>query len=352
MNPRIIKALLKKDLTLFTSNRFYMLITIVGMIFYVGIYFMLPSTIDEKFDLAMYAPETSSTFSRLSNQDGLNVEYYPDEAKLKQAVLDHKVQAGIALPSNIMEIWAAGNIPLITVYYASDTAIEIRDAVVTLIKEISYEQTGQSLKFDTQQEILGTDMVGDQLTLRDRMRPFLAVFILLVEILSLASLISTEIEQGTARALLCTPMQVGDMFAAKGILGIGLALVQAVLFMIIVHGFDNQPVVVLVTLLLSSIMVVGIGFLLASAARDVTAVTSWGMLIFIIFAIPGFGIIVPGILSDWVKVIPSYYLTDTVNRVINYGAGWHDIWFNMVVLICFTALVVWGGMAALRRRYR
>lgn len=352
MNFRIIKALLKKDLALFTANRFYMLITIVGMIFYIGIYFVLPSTVDEKLSLAIYAPEVPPSFSRLTGQEGVSIEYFSDENDLKQAVADHKFQAGIALPADVMKSWAAGSKPLITVYYASDTSIEIRDAVVTLVKELSYAQTGQALNFDTNQEILGPDMLGSQLTLRDRMRPFLAVFILLLEIMSLASLISVEIEQGTARALLTTPMRVGEMFMAKGILGIGLALVQAILFMALVGGFAHQPDVVLVTLLLSSIMVVGIGFLLASVARDVTAVTGWGMLVFIIFAIPGFGIIIPGMLSDWVKIIPSFYMTDTVNRVINYGAGWHDIALNLIVLTVFTAMVVCGGMAALRRRYR
>jgi ABC-2 type transport system permease protein len=98
-------------------------------------------------------------------------------------------------------------------------------------------------------------------------------------------------------------------------------------------------------------MVVGTGFLLASLARDVVGVTGWGMLILIIFAIPGFGTTIPGLLSGWAKVIPSYYLTDTVNRVTNYGAGWGEIWLNLVVLAAFTAAVVWAGMALLRRRY-
>lgn len=351
MNFRIIKALLRKDLALFTGNRFYMLITIAGLIMYIGVYFILPSTTDEKLSLAIYAPEIPPSFSQLSDQAGIDIQYYSNESSLKQDVSDHKFQAGIVLPDNITEAWTTGNKPLITVYYASDTAVEIRDAVVTLVKELSYQQTGQSLDFDTKQEILGPDMLGSQLTLRDRMRPLLAVFILLVEIMSLASLISTEIEQGTARALLTTPMRVSDLFMAKGIIGVGLALVQAILFMALVGGFSHQPAIVIVTLLLSSVMVVGIGFLLASIARDVTAVTSWGMLIFIILAIPGFGIIVPGLLSDWVKTIPSFYLTDTVNRVINYGAGWNDIGLNLIVLTGFTALVIWGGMVALRRRY-
>jgi ABC-2 type transport system permease protein len=56
MNARVVKALLKKDIALFTSNRFYLLITVVGLVFYIGIYFVLPAQLDEKLSLAMYAP--------------------------------------------------------------------------------------------------------------------------------------------------------------------------------------------------------------------------------------------------------------------------------------------------------
>jgi ABC-type multidrug transport system permease subunit len=184
------------------------------------------------------------------------------------------------------------------------------------------------------------------------MRPLLAVFILLVEIMTLASLISVEIEQGTARALMVTPMRVPDLFIAKGVLGVGLAFGQAIVFMALVGGFGHQPLIMLTTLVISSIMVVGTGFLLASLARDVTTVTGWGALILILLAIPGFGTVIPGLLSDWAKVIPSYYITDTVSRVANYGAGWAAVWTNLVILAGFTVAVVWAGMLTLRRRYR
>jgi ABC-2 type transport system permease protein len=352
MNTRVIKALLKKDITLFMSNRFYMLITIVGIVFYIGIYFIMPSKVDEKLSLAMYAPVMPPAFNQMLNQDEANVELFSSEDALKQAVLDGDYQAGISLPPDIMNTWAEGGKPEITVYYASTAPTEIRDAVVAIVKELSYAQTGQSLNFETTEEVLGPDMLGNQVALRDRLRPLLAIFILLVEILTLASLISVEIEQGTARALLVTPMRTTDLFIAKGVLGVGLALVQAVLFMAIVGGFNHQPLIILTTLVIGSVMVVGGGFLLASLARDVMSVTGWGVLILILLAIPGFGAAIPGLISDWARVIPSYYLTDTVSRVANYSAGWGEVGANLAILAGFTAVIIWLGMFTLRRRYQ
>jgi ABC-2 type transport system permease protein len=352
MNGRAIRALLKKDLALFVSNRFYFLITIVGMAFYIAIYFLLPSTIDEELSLAVYAPVLPPAFEQLTGQPGADIDMFDSVESLKDAVQNGDYQAGIALPADIMDTWAAGGQPQITVYYQASSPPEVSQAIVTLVKELAYSQTGQALNFQTTEEMLGPDMLGAQIALRDRMRPLLAVFILLVEIMSLASLISVEIDQGTAQSLLVTPLRPRELFLAKGILGIGLALGQAILFMALVGGFDNQPLIVLTTLLLGSAMVVGVGFLLASLARDVTVVTGWGLLVLIVLSIPGFGVTIPGLLSSWTKFIPSYYLTDTVSRVVNYQAGWGDIGLNLAILTAFTGVIVALGLFALRRRYQ
>lgn len=303
------------------------------------------------FQVFRVDPVMPPAFNQLVEHEGVDIQRFADAESLQQAVLNGNYEAAVALPADILDKWATGGKPEITVYYAASAPIEMRDAIVTLVKELSYAQTGQMLNFNTSQEVLGPDMLGEQIALRDRMRPLLAVFILLVEILTLASLITVEIEQGTARALFVTPVRTADLFIAKGAMGIGLALAQSLLFMGLVGGFSHQPDIILVTLLIGSAMVVGIGFLVAALARDVMAVTGWGMLVLILLAIPGFGTAIPGLLSDWTRLIPSFYLTDTVSRVANYGAGWADIWDNLAGLTGFTALVVYGGMLALRRRY-
>lgn len=352
MNFRTMRALLKKDLALFLSNRFYLLITVLGLVFYIGIYFLLPQTADEKLKLGIYAPVLPPAFQQLTGQPGMEIKMFNSLDELKTSVEKGGYQAGISLPADIMDVWQAGGRPGVTVYYPSASPPEVGQAVVTLVKELSYAQTGQALNFDTTEEVLGPDMLGAQLALRDRIRPLLAVFILLVEILSLASLISTEIDQGTARALLVTPLRTREFFIAKGTLGIGLALAQAILFMALVGGFHNQPLLILMVLILGSAMVVGLGFLLASLAHDVTVVTGWGILLLIVMAIPGFGSAIPGLLSGWTQVIPSYYLTDTVNRVVNYNAGWNGVGFNLVVLTIITFIIIALGLFTLRRRYR
>jgi hypothetical protein len=352
MNGRTVRALLKKDTALFLSNRFYMLMTIVGLVFYIGMYFILPQTVDETLKLAAYAPVPPPAFAQLTDESGMEIKLFDTEDALKQAVLEGEYTAGIALPADIMAVWASGGQPTIAIYYPSSSPTEVADAIAALVKELAYAQTGQALAFNVNAEVLGPDMLGSPVPLRDRMVPMMAIFILLLEIMSLASLITVEIEQGTARALLATPMGIGDLFTAKGILGGVLAMAQVIIFMLLVGGFSHQPLLMLVTLLAGSLFAIGTGFLVASLARDVMAVTGISLVIFVVLAIPGFGSLIPGMLSGWAKAIPSYYLTDTINRIANYGAGWGDVALNLAIVSGIAALFLGLGMIALRRRYQ
>jgi ABC-type multidrug transport system permease subunit len=75
-------------------------------------------------------------------------------------------------------------------------------------------------------------------------------------------------------------------------------------------------------------------------------------LLLILLAVPSFGAMIPGLLADWAKAIPSYYLVDTVNRVANYGAGWSEVGGNLAIASGITVAIIAAGLLALRRRYQ
>jgi ABC-2 type transport system permease protein len=221
-----------------------------------------------------------------------------------------------------------------------------------MVRELAYLQTGQSLAIDISAEILGPDMLGEQIPIRDRLRLLLAVMLIMFEMMGLASLISDEVEQGTIGALLVTPMRVRELFAAKLIMGVTLAFIQGVLFMAIVGGLSTQPLIISISLLLGSILFTGTGFLIASLAKDMLTSMGWGITILLIYSIPAFGIMFPGTVTDRAKAIPSFYLADTIHQASNFNAGWGDVWGNLLILLAFNLVIVWGGIMALRRKFQ
>jgi ABC-2 type transport system permease protein len=104
--------------------------------------------------------------------------------------------------------------------------------------------------------------------------------------------------------------------------------------------------------MLAAILVTGIGFLIASLAKDMMSVLAWGVLALVIMVVPSMITLFPGVITEWVKVIPTYYVVDTVDSVAGYGSGWPDIWPNLLILVAFSAAFLLAGMVALRRRFQ
>lgn len=351
MNWRIISTLIAKDFSLFFRKRFFTALTAVGLIMYLVIYFIMPNSVNDTLELGLYTPVTLPVFTQLQ-EEGLEIVVVESEAALKEAVIDGKYVAGASLPADILEKLSSNQKPTINLYFTPDVPVEMKDAVMVIIRELAYMQTGQALSIEVSEKILGPDMTGKPIPPRDRLRPLIAVLILMMETLGLANLISEEVEQRTIQALLVTPMTIKDLFAAKGITGTSLAFGQAVLFMAVVGGLSGQPLIILVTLLLGAVLVTGVAFLIASVSKDFMSVLGWGVLAFILLVIPSLSVMFPGTITGWVRVIPSYYLVDTVHRAANFGSGWGDIWPNLLILLGFCLVITWIGITLLRRKFR
>ena len=351
MNLRIIGALISKDFSLFFRNRFFALMTVFALITYLTIYFVMPSSVDESLKIGLYAPVMPPVFEQLQ-EESLEIEVVESDEALREAVTEGQYVAGVALPADIMEKLLLGQKTQITLYFASDTPDEIKDAVEVLIRELAYLQIGLPLALEVTEEILGPDMMGMQIPPRDRLRPLLVFFILIIETMGLATLIGEEVERRTIQALLVTPMTVKDLFAAKGIMGASLAFGLAALFMAIVGGISGQPLVILAALLLGAVLVTGIGFLIGSVAKDMMSAMPLFLVALIPLLIPTVSVMFPGLITGWVKVIPSYYLVDTLHRAANFGAGWGDVWQSLLVLLGFNIVIFWIGITALRRKFR
>lgn len=349
MNWSTIRALVAKDFSLFFRNRFFAVITVLGVVFYLVIYFVMPSTVEENLQIGLYSPVMLPVFEQVEGE-GLEIKAVDSEEALEEGIINGEYVAGIALPADILAGLVSGEKPTITMYFSSDVPDETKEAVVVLIRELAYLQAGQPLAVDISEEVLGPDMMGLQIPPRDRMRTLFAVLLIITETMGLANLITEEVERRTINALLVTPVSVKELFTAKAITGIGLAFVQAVVFMTIVGGMNRQPLIMLVTLLMGSVLVTGLGFIVAALAKDMMSVMAWSMVGLFPMMIPSFGVMFPGLVTGWVKVIPTYYLVETVHRVTNFGAGWGDIWLNLVILLGFDLVLVLIGTMALRRR--
>ncbi len=352
MNARIISALVAKDLLLFFRNRFFALITVLGLVFYAVIYFLLPAEVDELLTIGVYGPTFPPEIAKQMEEIELEILRAPSIEALQAAILEGEYNVGAVFPADLASQLASGQRGEMTLYFGSDLPVEVMDYYTMFFREIGYQLSGETINIEAEEVILGPDMAGAQIPQRDRMLPLFAIVVLLTETLGLATLISSEVDRGTLRALLITPMKVRELFAGKMTTGVGLAFFQAAFLMAVMGGLAEQPAAVLLALLLGSVLVTGLAFLMGSAARDMMGVIGWGVPAIVILSIPSFGVVFPGSVSSWVQIIPSYYLVDAVHQLANLGAGWGDVWQNLAILLGFDLALVPLGLITLQRKMR
>ncbi len=351
MNGTAITALIAKDLRLFFRNRFFAFVTVLGLVFYVIVYWAMPASVDETLRLGMRVPPPlRALLAEDEEVEGVQLQFVASDEELQQYVVNGDVLGGIAFPDDALERLRAGETPTVTIYLASDAEPEVREMLVVLVEALALTASGVPLDVRVHEEILGPDLAGSQVPSRDRMLPLLAVMVLMVETLGLASLIAEEVHSGAVRALLVTRLRVSTLFAAKTLTGIVLILPQAALLMLLTGGLSRRPLLVLIALFLGALTAIATSFLMASVGRDMLSVMGIGIPAFILLALPTFGVLFPGAFTGWVRLIPSYYLAETVHRVANFGAGWGEVWGHLATLAGINALLYALGIAALKRR--
>ena len=181
MNWKSIWALIQKDVSLFYRNRFFAFVTVGALVMYIVIYFIMPSEVDETLRIGFFADRLPEEFTEQLDGEGLVVYYADSVEDLRQAVLDAEVTSGFAFPPGFMDSLAGQTNPEVEVFFPSDLPQEAKDIYILLLKELSFTMIGQPLNIDVSEEILGEDLVGQQIPLRDRMLPMIAVFVLLLK---------------------------------------------------------------------------------------------------------------------------------------------------------------------------
>jgi ABC-2 type transport system permease protein len=251
-----------------------------------------------------------------------------------------------------MEKFERGEKPDVKIYFSPETTEVTRDLVRVLVEGMSYEQTGQITDVNSMEIVLGPDLLGRDIPLRDRMRPLFAVLLLLMEMFGIAQLLIVEAERRTVQGLLVTPVRIRELFAAKCITGVLLAFVQAALFMVIAGGMNNRPLIIITALLLGALLVTGISFLIGALSRDFMSSMGWIFVALIVLIVPAVGIMMPGTITGWAKIIPSYYVVLPVHQAVHYGSGWGEVWHYLLALAGFNLAFLSIGIAALRRKFQ
>ena len=359
--PALVAAIVRKDLLEFSRDKLWVALTAMALVMFVVIFWLLPDRVDETIRVGIVPSGLASALQQLALADdevGLEVIGFSDEESLRAAVAGEadggpEVQVGLALPEAFVVRVATRQDVTVRVYVDAAVPREVRGAMTSAVRELALMLSGAPLPVTLPEGdviVLGEDRAGDQLPLRERLRPLLVFFVLITESLALASLIASEVASRTVSAIVVTPARVADLISAKGLTGTLLALSQALLLLLLTRSFVGNVPALLLALLLGAVLVSGIALLTGSAGRDFMSTLFLGVLFLIPLMVPSIALLFPGSASVWVQVLPSYGVLQALVGASSYGRGVLELIPYLASAAAWAALVFALGWFALARK--
>ena len=354
----MIGALILKDLKIFFRNQFFTIITFLGIAAFIAVYYVMPAKPDDTLPVAVVLPGEAKTQYGKFLADAMEADLVASESVLVDAVKNGDYMAGLVLTDEAINSIKQGEEVSVQVYTAPGTTPELRQAFIDIftvaMNSISFTSSKTLINIHDNVTVLGPDLlgIGQPISLRNRMLPIMLMMIFSIELIGLANLISEEGERGTASALLVTPLRISSFFLSKMLLGIGMAFVEVLILAAATGKLFHSTLLLIVTLLVGSLLITGVAFLIATFARNFMAVLAWSSLILLLLGLPGMTVMFPTLASNWIKLIPSYYLVDSLNRILNYQAGWGQVAQNLLILLAVGGASLGLGSMLLRRRFQ
>ena len=348
-------TIFRKDLQLFTRDFLFIFMTVLSVVTFVTLYWVLPRNVDETISLGIRGEGLEQTFTLLAGEqeEGMALSWFDTGESLRTAVEEKEVEIGIDFPDGFVSDIAKGSQVQVTVYVRPNLPVEVTGAMSTMVKEIAYAVAGYQLPIiepSEQTVVLGIDRAGEQIPFRDRMKPLYAFMVLIMEAIALGTLISSEIQERTLTALLSSPARVGDIISAKILLGTLIAFSEAMIITFLIQGFGAAPGVVILALFLGALLVTGVAMIAGSAGKDLMATMLIGLLMLIPMAIPSFSVLFPGSPATWIQWLPSYGIVKAIVGSSMEGAGWSESAQYLWILAGWCVVSAAAGVLVLRRR--
>jgi ABC-2 type transport system permease protein len=296
--------------------------------------------------LGVYDQGDSRLANIMQENGGVTVKSYDSETGLKDAARRGAVDMGIILPSGLDSAIKSGTVSL-TAYVWGESLAKNRTIIPAVLADSLHELAGMSVPVTIETVPLG-DTAG--LPWSDRLLPLVVLTAVFFGgmMLPAASLIN-EKQRRTLLALNVTPATLGDIFTAKGVIGVLMAFVMGVLTLAFSAGLGALNPLLLLVLGLGAILAAEIGLITGAFIKDINSLFAFwkfgGLLLYgpaVVYMFPQ--------IPAWVGYIfPTYYVIQPVLDLSVNGLGFSAIALNVVILAAIVAVMGLALRAVINR---
>jgi len=303
--------------------------------------------IDPTPKLGVVDQGSSSVPAAIEDAGGIEVTRVDSQEELFALLETADLDAGLVLQNGFDDAVRSGEQPLLQLFVAGGSLASNRIIVAVTTADLIRGLAGEPAPVD-----VNVEMVGDapSVPIEQRLVPMLVLLsVALAGIFLPAASIIQEKTTGTLRAVLTTPLEVGEYFLAKGFIGFLMAFGVGVVTLLVNGGFTSYVGGLMAVIAVGALMSVQIGLILGAALGDIqTMFTVWkggGAFLFapaVLFLFPS--------VPRWIAMLfPTYYFLGPLYDMTVDAASLGDVGIELGAGAVISVLIaVAAGRIALR----
>jgi len=338
MNLRRVGILLGKEFFQGPKNFFFVFAFVVPIVISLVVTLVFGTLFADQATLGIVDEGDSQLVPMIEAHTSVASKEYGTASELKEAVAEGAVDAGLVLPDDFDSSVLQGEKVELPIYVWGESLAKNRTILVVTVTNLVRELSGQQAPVQIE-----TVTLGDQESIpwEDRLLPFIVLMTITVAGVALpGTSLLQEKEKKTVDALVVTPATIGEVFLAKGLLGVIICVLMGVVILALNQALGSQPGLLVMLLFLGSIMAAGVGLLVGSIVKDLTSFFATMKIFGILLYAPVVIYMFPE-LPQWIgKVFPTYYIVEPIVEISQRGGAWPEIAINVFVLIGVNIILI------------
>ena len=341
-----ILLVLRKDLRLGPRSPIFLWVLLLPVLITLVLQVAFGNLFDPDPRLGIVDQGDSDITTAAQEIPGLEVSVLNDVGELRRLVEANDLDAGLVLQAGFDGAVRSGAQPPLEFYVGGESLASNRIVLAVTTIDLIREVEGRTPPVDVEVVALGEE--GDPISVR--LVPFITMYALLVAAVFLPSFsLADEREKRTLDALVVSPVRLGEVVVAKGIVGFVLAVAMAVVTLWLNGALDADVVPLLVVLMIAGLMLVEVGLIYGTGSKDITGV-------FTLIKGTGFILLAPTIFyifPDWpqwiAKLFPTYWVINPVYEVTINDAGLSDVAGELLIGMGVIGVLAWITVLLTRR---
>ncbi len=356
MNPRIVLAIVRKDIVDAIKNTYilFALILPVGMSLLLGV--MVPKDgKDRLLEIVVYDPGQSQLVAQLKADPAVSLMPVDSSDAVIQRV-EKESMVGLVLADDFDAEIAAGKTPELRLYYNGQRGSGEQAAFTQIIESALRAMAGQTMPARLAPIDVTRSGQGGEKQETDYSQYLLILLLVLgltmVGVFVVPTILVEEKEKHTLQAVLVSPASYTDLVAGKVLVGLVYSLLTALILLLLNDGFSGNAAVTLLAVLLGSLFLVQCGLLLGAVFTTTTQVNTWSSIVMLALLIPAMFIMPPQPpepIPTVTRLIPTSHMAEAIRLSLSNHATLSSVGPDLVILAASTVIVFVAVIWVLRR---